>query len=364
MEISANDVINILHKNFDYKIVSFHFADSIEMTSYEAFIYCCVTGAGYLNNTSFPFSPKGLMKVFYNAFDYNFVTGLFENSSLRYTPSNICKVHPYIFSGMKNIIPIEFRTEKEFQQKITDLERVILDKNLSPTDFIIQRIEVSKKGNGMEPFMEFITCEYFKRLGFIVENQIPLAFRVGSPDFGGYQPQDVLKMQAGSSEGKSGFYIFELSMQNLIEKEPISHTRQEHFNFIVGEAKTSTKAMLEQISKYMNTGLFSEGYEIHPSKDSPSILNLGLLTLGKDYLINVVEPKIPFSVVNDKSQQQAYSDWIGNYMKFYLFGNFTNDQLNSFSIKVLKRNISNNTDLVKLASKSTFEEIIDEIWRN
>ena len=35
--------------------------------------------------------------------------------------------------------------------------------------------------------MEYLTCETFKKYGYVVENQIPLAHSIGSPDFGGYK---------------------------------------------------------------------------------------------------------------------------------------------------------------------------------
>ena len=82
----------------------------------------------------------------------------------------------------------------------------------------------------MEPFMEYIATECFKMGGYIVENQIPLAHSVGSPDFAGYK----LKNQ------QSGFHIEELFLLcitkdfRLLNQFMIEHA-------IVGESKTSTK---------------------------------------------------------------------------------------------------------------------------
>ena len=117
---------------------------ALKMPVKDAFVFSVVTGAGYLDNPVYPFTPKGLMKLFYNAFDYKFVTGIFENTSLKNTPYMLSKAKPFLFdSEYKYIVPIEFYSERELQQTL----ETHFSNLQNPTDFIILRIEKSKKGN-------------------------------------------------------------------------------------------------------------------------------------------------------------------------------------------------------------------------
>ena len=38
------------------------------------------------------------------------------------------------------------------------------------------RVETYKNGNGLESFMEYLTCKYYNSHGYITENQIPSHF--------------------------------------------------------------------------------------------------------------------------------------------------------------------------------------------
>ena len=64
-----------------------------------------------------------------------------------------------------------------------------------------------------------------------------------------------------------GFHIIELAMLRLFKGRKCYINATELSNdAVVGEAKTGTNKMTEQLLKYLNTSLFSEGYEIHPFK--------------------------------------------------------------------------------------------------
>ena len=184
MEINAKEFTKIMNINFGYKIVDTDIGQGVIVDPFTAFIYSTVTGAGYLDDPLYLFTPKGLMKLFYNVLDYKFVTGIFDNTTLKNTPYIITQSKKYLFDGKKIIIPIEFESEIELQRK---LKKFISKISEPSTNYIIQRIEKSKKGNGMEPFMEYLACEVMKKQDYIVENQIPLSHRTGSPDFGGYK---------------------------------------------------------------------------------------------------------------------------------------------------------------------------------
>ena len=103
---------------------------------------------------------------------------------------------------------------------------------------------------------------------------------------------------------------------------------------IVGEAKTSTKIMDTQIKKYLDTGLFDWGIELHPNKKLPTANDRGILTLSDDYLIKFIPPKENYISNNTKYSKLEYIKWLENYMKFYLISNLTNDEFNDlFQLK-------------------------------
>lgn len=350
MEIDSKSFIEIMNRNFGFEVVETSLGKGIKVNNLKAFIYSSITGAGYLDNPVYPFTIKGLTKLFYNAFDYKFVTGLFDNTNLKNTPYQLSKAKPFLFDSDKIIIPVEFKTELELQKKLENFIDCLKDK---PTNYLIQRIEISKKGNGMEPFMEYLACEYLKDNYFIVENQIPLTHSAGSPDFGAY---------CLNSEKKffSKIHILELSLLrlglelNLINKEQAS--------FLVGEAKTSTTNMKVQLKKYLKTGIFNKGIEIHPDKKVPSEDFFGILSLDENYKINYIPPRKqnPFL---DKSKQREYSNWLSNYFKFYLLANLTNDEFIKFFEIKKKKSISSKQDIIYFVSDLNFEDILNEIKR-
>ena len=252
MEIYKNEFFNIFKKNFSYEIVDTPLGIGVKMDCYNAFLYSVVTGAGYFDNPVLPYTPKGLLKIFYNAFNYNFVTGIFDNTTLKNTPLNLSLSKSYIFNGDKYIIPIEFEKDIELHEYLDEKFDELISKNIRTTDFLIQRIETSKYGNGMEPFMEYLAAESFKQKGYIVENQIPLAHSLGSPDFGGYKIKECFDFLNDFNLFQSGFHIIELSLLR-IKTNNYNHNFEKvkpfEQNAIVGEAKTATKRMVTQLKK-------------------------------------------------------------------------------------------------------------------
>ena len=54
-------------------------------------------------------------------------------------------------------------------------------------------------------------------------------------------------------------------------------------NIIVGEAKTATTIMASQLEKYLKTGLFRKGYEMHPDKPYPTKNCFGLFNINNNF---------------------------------------------------------------------------------
>lgn len=354
MELNKNEVLQVFKQNFPFELVETPLGTAVKMPSKEAFLLSCVIGSGYFDNPIMPFTPKGLLKLFYNAFDYKFVTGIFEHTTLKNTPFNLTKAKPFLFdTDFKFVAPIEFNSEIELHRILDNAFETIPN----PTDYLILRIEKSKKGNGMEGFMEYLTTEYFKNKGFIVENQIPLAHSLGSPDFGGYQLQETIS--AVSRYFKNGFHIIELAMIRQFGKANGLKANRDS-QFIVGEAKTSTTSMTKQLSKYLDTALFDFGFEIHPSKKEASKPFFGIFNLDKDLKIQFSKPLTEYESIS-KFSKKDYEIWLNNYMKFYALANFTNDELNQFYLQLNKKRISNQNDIVKFVQNLSMSDILKKI---
>lgn len=353
MNIGKQEFINIFSTNFNYNIVRTPFGDGIEMPPKSAFIYSSITGAGYLDNPVYPFTPKGLLKLFYNVNDYKMVTGIFDNSILKNTPYIMSQAKIYLFASNKIIVPVEFSKENE----LTELLKSEFDNLKEPEKYVIQRIEINKKGNGMEPFMEYITAEYFKNKGYIVETQIPLAHSIGSPDFGGYGLKNIIDLISDNTSLNSGFHIIELALLRLFKEKNLINNMVSD-NIIVGEAKTGTKIMEKQIQKYVNTGFFDYAIEIHPSKIQSTKGGFGLLTLDKNNTIKFYPPTLKYSV---NANQKKYVNWLENYMKYYLIANFNNDEFFNFISKFTDFKISTQDEIINIINSIKIDNILQEV---
>lgn len=351
MEIDAYAFIKVFENNFKYEIVDTPLGKGVKMDCYSAFVFSCVTGYGYLENHILPYSPKPQIKIFYNALEYKFVTGLFNKTSLYNTPYNISLSKPYIFSGDKIIVPIEFEKDIILQKQL----RTFISENKNHKDYIIARIETSKKGNGMEPFMEYLTCEYFQKYGYIVENQIPLSHSEGTPDFGGFK----LLVNRDSKYQLNSINIIQLAMIR-IKKTVENYKHLDDLDFIVGEAKTSTLAMKKQLYKYIKTGYFNKAFEIHPSKSTPDDDSFGLISIDKSYKLLKVDSKQKLLAVN-KIKQQQYNDWLIIYKKLYLLSNLTNDEFNEYHLETMHKQMSSDIDIIEFAKYLTIDDIVDKI---
>ena len=357
MEIFTEEFINIFRANFKYEIVKTEMGLAIKMPAKEAFIYSSITGAGYFDNPVYPFTPKGLMKLFYNAFTYKFVSGIFDNGVLKNTPYILSHAKNYLFGGDKYIVPIEFESE----EKLIDFLKSKFDTIKNREDYIIQRIETSKKGNGMEPFMEYLAGEYFRHLGFIVENQIPLAHAIGSPDFAGYGLDEIItKISSHGYLPSTGFHMIELALIRNFKQTKEDKSKYLNRNFIVGEAKTGNLVMTKQLEKYLNTGLFDQGFEIHPAKDKPSKDYFGLVSLDSGFKIKITLPVDKYTATSSLSRAE-YTIWLGNYIKFYLISNFTNDELKNFYLEQKGNAINRESDLINFVLALDIEVILEKI---
>ena len=356
MDLSKEHILNIFENSFNCEIVKTDIGKGFKMNAYEAFIFCSVTGSGYLDNPIMPFTPKGLLKVFYNAMHYNFVTGLFDNTNLKYTPYNLNQLYPFLFEDdYKIIVPIEFNSDIRLQDSL--LEKIGIIAN--STQLIVMRVETYKKGNGLEPLMEYLANRYFVSKGFICENQIPLSHSLGSPDFGGYGIPEILEVLSKYDLNFDGLNIIEFAMLRF---KNITNPNNKIFteDLIVGEAKTSTTIMEKQLQKYLSSKLFNYGIEIHPNKSKPSKDSFGLLNIDNKSFIQYIPSKVQQSII-DIDYQNEYKIWLKNYVKLYLIANLSNNEFQEFHKEIIGTPISTNSDISTFVDGLKFETILDKL---
>ena len=343
-ELDSNNIIEIICNSYGYKKKQTKIGPGVELPPYDAFLFSLITGAGYLENKIFPYTPKGHLKIFHNALSYKMVTGLFENYSFRTTPFYLNKSRPYLFKGNKTIIPIEFNNENELSSKLD-----IICKN-SNTNILILRVETHKKGNGLESFLEYLACRHFNEMGYITENQIPLFPTVGSPDFGGFNISNEFLFEVG-------FNIVELSMMRIFPRKIKSSFSKKNLKFVVGEAKTSTLSISSQLKKYTDTGFYNEGLEILPMK--PNFSDNSKIYLNDNNQI-IYQPQKSKSLV-DEEQQESYYLWLKKYFSLYIIANLSNDEMSDYYYHKMKRKIHIGEDIISLVSSFDPHEIIKDI---
>ena len=253
---------------------------------------------------------------------------------------------------------MEFNSEEELRTKLKEYINICNDNNINSTDFLIQRIEKSKVGNGMESFLEYIACETFKQKGYVVENQIPSAATVGSPDFGGYSLFLLNKYEKFNALFSNGYHIIELALLRFNNSKKLGDSFIN--GNIVGEAKTSTLKMASQLEKYLKTGLFEIGFEMHPSKSKPTYDRFGLLSFTSDNIIRVEYPSTIANYDNDVYSIEEYEKWLSNYLKFYLLANLSNDELVKFCNEKYGLQLSN-INLVQIVQNISFEDLLSYI---
>lgn len=349
MELNRENIFKIFLENFQFEIINTIVGKAIVMSPIDAFLFCNVTGAGYLDDPCYPFSPKGTTKILREAFQYNFVTGIFDKHNLYYSPSELKNSKPYLFNDDKYVLLCECNNEKDFTSKIEKIYRTLIENKLTPTDFIIFRIEGWKKGKGMECFLEYLVCEFFKKRGYIVENQIPLMHSIGTPDFGGYK-----------NSGNKGFHIIELALLRITGNYLITDNLNIE-NIIVGEAKTSTRTMASQLEKYLKTGLFYKGYEIHPDKSSATKNYYGMFNIDKNFKMTLKEPEQIYKSINMGVNYLEYINWLTNYLKLYILSNFNNTELIDFINKIEPKCKYNQEKIIKVTNDLSIKEIISAI---
>lgn len=357
MELNANAIVAILNNTIGGIVVETPLGRGLSVSPREAFLFSAIAGGTYFENQIFPFTPKGLLKVFYNANDYNFVTGIFDNSILKNTPHYIVEQRTYIKNGPKIIVPIEISSESQLRLNLRDkYGSTGFDPNI-----ILFRVDVSKKGYGLESFMEYLACKFFNKQGYVTENQIPLSHKLGSPDFGGYGISEIQNYLSEHGLLSRGFNVLELGMLRTFP-EDVEVTNKINLNeLVVGEAKTSTRIMEAQIKKYIASGYFDKAVEIHPNKNIPTNDGFGMLFIENNNL--TYRESVERVRYSDISKQKEYRAWLETYFNCYLLSNYTNDELNLLSVSKQGKKIDSKDELISLIKDTSFKDHFETLVR-
>lgn len=359
MELNAENVREIFNRNFGIQTRRDDIVGPvIPMSAKDAYLYAAITGSFYLND-SIPFRTRGLFPLFNHANCYNLVTGLMTIDKNRPYFFNSPLIHkkqrPFIANGSKYIIFKELKKSSD-----SDYRRVIFDSlkaaGKNPSDYLITEIRKDVKGYGMEPFCEYIACKYFSNKGYIVENQIPLFYGIGTPDFGAFQIPELMESLASKKLIQGGCFLIELASLRIFGKPAIADGKYNYTkDFVVGEAKTCTNKT--QIQKYINTRLYNRCFEIIPDKCLAEKYSGLILFNDKGQLIIKESPRLKV----ESNKQQAYIDWLYNYIKYYLLSNLTNEELFKFLEKEMNKSEWDRREFIEFINAMPFEEIIKQV---
>jgi hypothetical protein len=366
-EISSTRVLEIF-RNLGYEIVDTNAGPAIVFSSHNAFIFSLVTGSSYLDDDNFPFTAKGLTKVFNQVFSSIPVWGLFDGKNFGFTPRNIAKIRPYIFEGPKFIIPVDIENEDDSRQWIKQSRKSLK----SPENFVFLRVENWKNGNGMEPLMEYLACHTFRKFGYFVENQIPLTATSGSPDFLAYSGKAVLSSASDFLDFEiQGFHVVELALLSTVSELDLDwpfhygHTLSTKGSCIVGEAKVGGSSPKIQLEKYSATEFFSHQIALMDTLPTNRDLNLNYLYISSDNLISILDSTLTQERDSSELRIKDYVQWNEYIAKCYLLVNLNEDRLIDVCQEHLRISFDSPVEaLLQIASDLTTPDIFRLLTAN
>ena len=310
-----------------YQLAETEVGTAVVMNPQNAFVFSVVTGASYLDDDQFPFTVKGLTKLFNSVFSSEPIWGLFDGGSLGYTPKNILKKRPFVLDGPKYVVPVDIDSESAARQWVELSRRKLKD----PEHFMFFRVETWKSGNGMEPLLEYLATHRFREMGYLVETQVPLTAAAGSPDFLALRDDHLFQTLINYRGNNSlGGHIIELAMffDQVSDLPPWPRDPVGSFPSsiltIIGEAKVGGSNPKPQLEKYMSTKYFNQKIALLdrlPGKGrspEPSFA----ITSENETVITDIDLSIKTSL---DSYQKRYLDWYHFVAKCYLLVNFDPD---------------------------------------
>lgn len=305
-EIDAETFLETMRQNTHFNHVDTPLGVCVEMDWVDAFCFAYCTDSTYFDCHIYPFSPgRGLLQVSNMALRFNLKGGnVFDGSSIKHSPLVWNQNgKEYLFQGTKYILPVQTNSQQELKRLrrgwIDDLDN---EESFDSTDFVLLHIDSSKNGNGMEKFLEYITCYHYKEQGWVVDNQLTISHDIGTPDFTAFK----------DNRCEGGYFLIELMLEFAGHRIPQIHSNITRN--IVGEAKTGTSAFETQLRKYLGTGFFDQGFGLLPQEKSLSTYDIGLVYIDRGGNLSVIASEINHS---DENEQGAFFEWLHNLQRCY-----------------------------------------------
>lgn len=354
--LESNNILITLRNLFDADITETPIGKGIILDARTAFLVSSLSGSAYLENDIYPFSTRGLLKILSSSLEYKFITGIFDGHKPKYSPITLLEERHYLFEGNKILVPIEIENEKDFRKQIKHNLKSDSNKNI-----LVLKIDKSKKGFGMEPYLEMISSFYFSKNGFITETQVPLDYRTGSPDFIALKNNSIQSKTLLNRIFPDGFNIIELCMIRMFpEKNYLKDINNELIQdeILVGEAKTESSTLKKQIKKYINYNVFDNVIEIHNNNINPEV--------SESHLFSIKENKVFFKKSSykndiDINKRFKFFNWYKNYCKLYLLSNFTFDEINEINHDLFHSELMSDKDLTKIIHFLDIDDLIKRI---
>ena len=221
--LDSSNVLETLKNLFKAEITETSIGKGIILDARTSFLVSSLSGSAYLENSIYPFSTRGLLKILSSSLKYNFITGIFDGYKPKYSPISLLENRSYLFEGSKILVPIEIENERDFRKQIKQNLKSINNK-----DILVLKIDKSKKGFGMEPYLEMIASFFFSKKGFITETQVPLNYRTGSPDFLAIKHRLIQSQPLLSAILPGGFNVIELCIIRMFPETKKKHPFSTH----------------------------------------------------------------------------------------------------------------------------------------
>jgi hypothetical protein len=314
-------IIELFIKNFNCKAIKTNYGDALQINSQEAFNLNVLTETGYVNNDILPLNIFNQFKLFNDVNCKTLDAGIFNNQGkieFNNSPYNLNKKYPFIFNGQKILIPLIIDNELHYK-KITS---AIYKNEKNPENILILKIDKSKKDGGIENFLEYLTCSYFKKLGFITNSQFNISHSQGIPDV-------IISSNFISDQG---FILFELCLLKTFEHSSyINFSKNKKIITKAGEAKSNSSIdVTERLNKYKKSKMFDDLFAIYPDKNNFEKLKKRFFNV---FYINQSDLIFSNNIFNDHSTtlgKKIFINWLINTAKLYLLANLSNEELNSF----------------------------------
>ena len=350
------------------------------MSAEDAFDFSSIVGSNYLDKFN-GISMKGRNEIFIHR-------SVFQEKSLIYSPGlfgrneklelkdensgfTLKDKYPQVFTGQKKVIiyKLEINERSNVESKVI---KRILDNKLNPNDYLLFKYREFYKN--LEPFLEWLSFEHFKKKGYMFENQCPFFqqsfkynnknFTGGIPDVSAFKTESFKVLEEYSIlNNQRGILINKLSNLlnfNIIKKKKKIKSKYS-YELIIGEAKTDISNLnqaLTQLAKYNNVELANHLYSIIPNCKNNTNPLFGEIYIENDKLyIKDSNRKLSINSKNQKIDEE----WLDIYIRINLMGNLPFNKL----IEHLK-NFNNlkkdakiySSHLLNFASKTNTEEIL------